>query len=94
MLPLLGPSDVRDAFGLVPDRFMSIQAQINDPAVDIGLSVGDKIDARARFLPYDHIIDASFDRYAMVRSIWFQRRDYKVHGGKEPTIPVDSPDVP
>jgi len=30
MLPLLGPSDVRDAFGLIPDRFMSIESQISD----------------------------------------------------------------
>jgi len=36
MLPLLGPSDVRDAFGLVPDRFMSVEGQINDPVVQAG----------------------------------------------------------
>jgi ABC-type transporter lipoprotein component MlaA len=28
MLPLLGPSDVRDGIGSLPDRFMSLEAQI------------------------------------------------------------------
>jgi phospholipid-binding lipoprotein MlaA len=36
MLPLLGPSDVRDAAGLVPDRFMSIDTYINNTAVQLG----------------------------------------------------------
>jgi phospholipid-binding lipoprotein MlaA len=80
MLPLLGPSDVRDAFGLVPDRFMSIEGQINDPVVQAGVSVADKINARANMLPFDRAIDTAYDPYALVRNVWFQRRDHKVHG--------------
>jgi len=84
MLPLLGPSDVRDAFGLVPDRFMSIEGQINDPVVQAGVSVADKINARANMLPFDRAIDTAYDPYALVRNVWFQRRDHKVHGDAGP----------
>jgi phospholipid-binding lipoprotein MlaA len=88
MLPLLGPSDVRDAFGLLPDRFMTVEGQINDPIVQASLTVADKINARANMLPFDKAIDSAYDPYAFVRNLWFQRRDHKVHGDAEP----DSPD--
>jgi phospholipid-binding lipoprotein MlaA len=80
VLPLLGPSDVRDAFGLLPDRFMTIEGQIKDPVVQAGLTVADKINGRANLLPLDRTIDTAFDPYAFVRNAWFQRREYKVHG--------------
>jgi phospholipid-binding lipoprotein MlaA len=84
MLPLLGPSDVRDAFGLLPDRFMSIEGQINDPVIQAGLTVADKINGRANMLPFDGAIDTAYDPYALVRNVWFQRRDHKVHGDATP----------
>jgi phospholipid-binding lipoprotein MlaA len=82
MLPLLGPSDVRDGVGVIPDHFLSIDAQIGGVVGD-GLMAGGKIDGREKVLPYDKIIDAAFDPYAMVRDAWFQKRDYKVHDGIE-----------
>src|SRR5882724_4749664 len=97
MLPLLGPSDVRDAFGLVPDRFMSVEGQINDPVVQAGLAVAGRIDGRAKLLPFDKAIDTAYDPYALVRNVWFQRRDHKVHGdsGREVLLPdPDAPAVP
>jgi phospholipid-binding lipoprotein MlaA len=80
VLPLLGPSDVRDAVGLLPDRFMTIEGQIQDPVVQAGLTVTDKINGRANLLPLDRTIDTAFDPYAFVRNAWFQRREYRVHG--------------
>jgi phospholipid-binding lipoprotein MlaA len=97
MLPLLGPSDVRDGLGLVPDRFLSIEGQINNLPVEVGVTVGSRIDGRAKLLPFDKTIDTAYDPYALVRNVWFQRRDHKVHGdagpddklpglGEEPTV--------
>jgi phospholipid-binding lipoprotein MlaA len=80
VLPVLGPSDLRDAVGLIPDRFMSIDGQINDTAIQVGLAVGEAINGRASLLPFDKAIDTAYDPYAFVRNVWFQRRDYKVHG--------------
>jgi phospholipid-binding lipoprotein MlaA len=84
MLPLLGPSDVRDAFGTIPDRFMSIEGQITDPIIQVSLTVTDEVNGRANLLPFDHVIDSAYDPYALVRSFWLQKRDYKVHGDGKP----------
>src|SRR3984893_8599924 len=84
MLPLLGPSDVRDAFGLLSDRFMSIEGQIHDPVLQAGLTVADRVNGRANMLSLDKAIDSAYDPYAFVRNVWFQRRDHKVHGDAEP----------
>jgi phospholipid-binding lipoprotein MlaA len=89
MLPILGPSDVRDAVGLVPDRFMSVEGQIKDPVLQAGLTVADRINARANMLSFDKTIDSAYDPYAFVRSVWFQRRAYKVHGDSEPAVILD-----
>src|SRR6202043_1712038 len=60
MLPLLGPSDVRDAFGLIPDRFMSVEGQISDPIISVSLTMSDKFNARANLLPFDPVIDGAY----------------------------------
>jgi phospholipid-binding lipoprotein MlaA len=96
MLPLLGPSDVRDAFGLIPDRFMSVEGQISDPVISVSLTMSDKLTARANLLPFDPVIDGAYDPYALVRNIWFQKRDHKVlvEGLPADKVPDDKlPDV-
>jgi ABC-type transporter lipoprotein component MlaA len=32
------------------------------------------------------------DPYALVRNVWFQRRDHKVHGDAEPTVILEDSD--
>ena len=91
MLPLLGPTDVRDGIGLLPDRFMSLEAQITGPAGD-GLMVGDKIDGRQRILPYDDVLASLNDPYAMVRRIWLQRRENKVHEDASASVATATPE--
>ena len=87
VLPLLGPSDVRDGFGAIPDHFLSIDGQIGGPVGD-GLMAGGKINGREQVRPFDKIIDSAFDPYSMVRDAWFQKREYKVHGETEPEAPI------
>ena len=87
MLPLLGPSDVRDAFGLIPDRFMSVEGYISDPIIQASLIVGDKVNSRGNLLPLDHVIDTAYDPYALLRSFWFQKRDHMVKGDGKPDDP-------
>jgi len=79
ILPLLGPSDIRDAAGLIPDHFMTIDSLINNQDAQLGLGAARVIDRRTQLLSFDATLDSAFDPYALVRSIWFQRRDYKVN---------------
>ena len=90
MLPLLGPSDIRDAAGLIPDRFMSIDHYINDTGVQVGLGALRVVDRRAQLLSLDATLDSAFDPYALVRSAWFQRRDFKIYGDRPPEEPFPS----
>ena len=92
MLPILGPSDVRDGLGLVPDRFMTIDGQINSRTVQLSLTAVRVIDGRANLLSYDKAIDTAYDPYALVRNIWFQRRDNKVLGDSVPEVTLPDPD--
>lgn len=92
MLPVLGPSDLRDAFGLIPDRFMSIEGQITDPVIQASLIVSDKVNGRADLLPFDKAVDTAYDPYAFVRNVWFQKRDHKVHGDSDPDDKVSGID--
>ena len=89
VLPLFGPSDVRDAVGLVPDHFLGVESWINNSGVQAGLSVGSVIDRRAQLLSYDHAVDDAFDPYAFVRSAWLQRRDRKVDEDSPQPAPED-----
>jgi len=87
VLPLIGPSDVRDAIGRVPDRYMTVDGIVNNTALSLSLFGVGALDTRANALPSDNVIDSAFDPYAFVRSAWFQLRAYKVHEGEENYIP-------
>jgi phospholipid-binding lipoprotein MlaA len=88
VLPLLGPSDVRDAAGTVPDRFMTVEGYIrHDAPLSAGLFSLRALDTRANALPSDATVDSAYDPYGFVRSAWFQLRDYKVHEGEKNYLP-------
>jgi phospholipid-binding lipoprotein MlaA len=80
VLPLLGPTDVRDGLGSVPDRFASIDGSIGDPLIRGSLTAAQKVDGRTQLLPWDRAVDTAYDPYALVRNVWFQKREHKVHG--------------
>jgi phospholipid-binding lipoprotein MlaA len=92
MLPILGPSDVRDGLGLVPDRFMSLDGYINNAPAQAGLTVTSAVDGRSKLLPFDKALDTAYDPYALVRNVWFQKRDQKVHGDTAPEVLLPGPD--
>jgi phospholipid-binding lipoprotein MlaA len=87
VLPLLGPSDVRDAFGTLPDRFMTVDGDLNDTALNVSLFSARAVDGRAKALPADNTIDSAYDPYAFVRSAWLQMRGYEVHRGERSYVP-------
>lgn len=87
VLPFLGPSDVRDAIGTVPDRFMTVDGYIHDTSLSVALFSLRTLDQRAQALPSDAVVQSAFDPYAFVRSAWFQLRDYKVHEGEKNYVP-------
>jgi phospholipid-binding lipoprotein MlaA len=87
VLPLLGPSDVRDAFGTLPDRFSTIDGYLSGVGLNAGLFSQRTLDAQANTLSTDGTVSRAYDPYAFVRSAWFQQRAYKVHEGDPNYLP-------
>jgi phospholipid-binding lipoprotein MlaA len=81
VLPLLGPSTVRDVFGTVGDQFTDPTNYIKDDKVRYGLTALDLLDTRAGLLSADNIMQQSFDPYVFMRNAYLQRRQFQVSDG-------------
>jgi phospholipid-binding lipoprotein MlaA len=83
ILPIVGPSTVRDAFGRLGDEFITPQNYISNNWVRYGLDGLYYLDLRARLLSVEGVLDSAYDRYAVLRSAYLQHRQYEVSGGAD-----------
>jgi phospholipid-binding lipoprotein MlaA len=90
VLPLLGPSTLRDAVGRVPDSQLGYSSQIQHvPTRNVTLGL-DIINIRAELLNTSRTLDeASLDKYQFLRDAFLQRRLNQVHDGKVPQAERD-----
>ncbi|MGV8842717.1 MAG: VacJ family lipoprotein [Pseudomonas sp.] len=80
VLPLLGPSSVRDAAGKIPDSQLQPYPYVNDvPTRNVSRGL-DLIDMRASLLSAEKLIIG--DKYAFIRSAYLQSREFKVNDGQ------------
>lgn len=85
VIPILGPSDVRDAAGRLPDSYLfAPQAYINDLPIRYGLWGLELLDTRAHLLDTEKALEGVYDRYAFIRNAYLQRRQYQVTDGLVP----------
>jgi phospholipid-binding lipoprotein MlaA len=85
VLPLLGPSNARDATGLVANWLIDPVNQVT-PAVNQWELIGTRaLDTRASLLGTDDLVQgAALDKYTFIRSAYTQRRRNLVYDGKPP----------
>lgn len=81
MMPLLGPTTVRDGLARIPDTFTDPSHYLEDDSTRYTITAVEIIDLRAGLLDLDAQLEQSFDRYAFVRNAWLQRREFKVRDG-------------
>lgn len=80
MLPVLGPSTVRDSAGKVVDMVINPYFFFENSMAYYAL---DKIDQRADLLTTESLLnDLSDDDYSSLRDAWLQRRQYLIKDGK------------
>ncbi|HUG04871.1 MAG TPA: VacJ family lipoprotein [Steroidobacteraceae bacterium] len=85
VLPLLGPSTLRDAPAMAVDGQTDLRAQLDlETDERVAIAVLSVVDGRASLLSLDQSIQRAFDPYAFVRNAWLQRREYKVRDGDVP----------
>jgi phospholipid-binding lipoprotein MlaA len=84
MLPLLGPSNMRDLPSHVFNRFLEPFYWYNY-GVERWFSLAvDTVDKRASLLPLDDTLARAYDPYAFLRDAYQQRRLYQVYDGDIP----------
>ena len=94
VLPIIGPSSVRDTTGLVFDTFTTDPIQYvhhrGNIAASNWLSAGQLVDKRTELLDTKDLVDdASLDPYAFARDAYLQRRDSLIADGELNKKPVD-----
>ncbi|MFY0991944.1 VacJ family lipoprotein [Halomonas sp. C05BenzN] len=80
VLPLLGPSTVRDTAGLPLDMYTYPVTYVEDDKVRYGLTALRVVDTRAGLLDQEELIRG--DRYSFIRDAWLQRRRFEVSDGE------------
>jgi phospholipid-binding lipoprotein MlaA len=93
VLPLLGPSTVRDASGYLVDRFADPTSYIDPAWLRVTLYGVRVISTRAQLLGAgDLLADAALDKYSFIRNAYLQRRQYLVYDGNPPAPKYDEND--
>ncbi|MVW87805.1 VacJ family lipoprotein [Pseudomonas sp. PB101] len=80
MLPLLGPSTLRDAPSKYVDSYTAPYRYVDDVPVRNSFYALDIIDTRASLLSSEKLI--SGDRYTFIRNAYLQNREFKVKDGQ------------
>jgi phospholipid-binding lipoprotein MlaA len=95
VLPILGPSTIRDGFGLLLDTRADLVFRIDGVPVHNSLYATRAIGNRANLLDASSVIDqAALDKYAFVRDAWLQRRRNLVYDGDPPREREEPDDEP
>lgn len=90
VLPLLGPSTLRDAFGLIPGYFASPYYWSGwSSRTRLGMQSLRAVQLRAQFLDLDKMLTQAYDPYALMRNTWLQHRAQTVRE----SLPGYNPDA-
>jgi phospholipid-binding lipoprotein MlaA len=87
VLPLLGPSTLRDGPAKVVDPSWYWPRLIDNDTVYWTFFALDKIRLRASLLQSEGVLEeAALDRYSFIRDAWMQRRRNQVYDGNPPRV--------
>lgn len=79
VLPFLGPSNIRDGIGLIPDAYSVPQAYIDHDQTKWSVYGIDVIDTRADLLAAEELVQG--DEYSFIRDVYLQRREFLATDG-------------
>ena len=94
VLPLLGPSTLRDAVGKVPEFYIADPLwEPDDTAVTIARFSVRAVDIRSRLLDLDRVIKMQVDPYLFFRETYLQNRQRAILDGGKPDRSGASKDI-
>ena len=89
VLPLLGPSTLRDTAALPVDFQGNLVSQIDDVPVRNTLTATRLVNARANLLKQEGLMEgAALDKYTLMRDVYLQYRRNLVYDGNPPEEPM------
>ena len=95
VLPLLGPSSVRDTAGLTLDMQAGVGALTEDQRALNALRALNIVDTRANLLGATRVLeDVALDKYSFLRDAYLARRRNLVYDGDPPPLPEDRDEPP
>ena len=89
VVPIFGPSDVRDAIGIFGvEPFLDLNFYIDYPTIEYTVFALRIVNERAELLPADRLVrEAALDRYSFIRDGYLQRRRSLIYDGNPPREP-------
>jgi len=82
MVPFLGPTTVRDGFGMLFDCVFTPYFYISPTSIVWGLLALRYVDLRSQLLDTDKLLDDALDPYTMFRDAYMQHRNAVIAGEK------------
>jgi phospholipid-binding lipoprotein MlaA len=84
VLPLFGPSTVRDAVGSIGNYYVNPVSYINPPGLSWALYGLNIVNTRANLLGASNLLEgAALDKYSFVRNAYLQRRQYLLSDNRQ-----------
>ena len=80
VLPLIGPSTVRDSIGWVADYYSWPPTYLKSVSVRNALLIGAYVNKRSQLLKIEPVLDDAVDEYTFIRDAYLQNRLYKICG--------------
>ncbi|HOA95005.1 MAG TPA: VacJ family lipoprotein, partial [Quisquiliibacterium sp.] len=91
VLPIFGPSSVRDGLGFALDMAADPVRQVETEGFSNNLRLTRAIDQRASLLTAGRVVEgAALDKYSFVRDGYLQRRRNQVWDGDPPPEPAET----
>ncbi len=84
VLPIFGPSNVRDGVGFGVDAYLALINRFDNVAFRNSMAGLGFVETRATLLPSERVLQDALDRYLLVRDGYLQRRRYLVYDGNPP----------
>lgn len=85
VLPLLGPSTLRDVVALPVDHQGNLVTYVQDEPTRTGATVLNLVNLRATYLQAGDVVDgAALDKYSFMREAYLQRQRNQVYDGNPP----------
>ena len=82
VLPLLGPSSVRDGLATPVNYYLDPISHVSNDSTRWGITGLKIIDTRSAYLNSESMLsNSALDQYSFIRDTWLQRREYQIRDG-------------